>query len=76
MKYFITHYTPLKDRKEHIKKLLNNAEIINYEFIETYDREQLNKDDLLKFSLIFPESLLYIFLELKHIPILKFSIFL
>lgn len=52
MKLFITHYRPLILRKQNIIKLLNNANITDYEFIESYDREQLTNVDLEKFSQI------------------------
>ena len=43
MKVFITHYTPLKERRAHIEKLLDK---LNYsgDFITEFDREEL--DDL------------------------------
>lgn len=72
MKYFITHYTPLLDRKQNIIKLLENANIIDYEFIETYDREKLNKIEIEKFSQI---KLSEISLFLKHIEIFKKEIY-
>jgi hypothetical protein len=68
MKLFITHYTPLASRKQNIIKQLNEAGIYDYEFIETYDREQLNKSDIEKFSQI---KLSDISLFLKHIEIFK-----
>jgi GR25 family glycosyltransferase involved in LPS biosynthesis len=68
MKLFITHYTPLASRKQNIIKQLNEAGIYDYEFIETYDREQLNKSDIEKFSQI---KLSEISLFLKHIEIFK-----
>ena len=34
MKFFITHYTPLVDRKENIILQLEKYGIIDYEFIE------------------------------------------
>ena len=68
MKIFITHYTPLTHRKNNIIKLLEKSNITDYEFIETYDRELLNKTDIEKFSQI---KISEISLFLKHIEIFK-----
>lgn len=68
MKIYITHYTPLKERKENIIKQLNLYGINNYEFIEVYDRDILTKEDLDKFSHI---TLSETSLFLKHIEIFK-----
>ena len=40
MQAFVIHYTPLKERKKHIKKLFNELEI-KPKFITKYDRENL-----------------------------------
>lgn len=66
MKFFITHYTPLVERKANIISQLEKHGIIDYEFIEMYDREKLNKFDLDKFSQI---KLSEISLFLKHIEV-------
>jgi glycosyl transferase family 25 len=66
MKFFITHYTPLIERKSNIVAQLEKHGIIEYEFIELYDREKLNKSNLDKFSQI---KLSEISLFLKHIEI-------
>jgi len=66
MKLFITHYTPLVERKQHILQELKKANIIDYEFIELYDREHLSNTDLAKFSKI---TLSETSLFLKHIAI-------
>lgn len=68
MKIFITHYTPLTHRKNNIIKLLEKSNITDYEFIETYDRELLNKTDIENFSQI---KISEISLFLKHIEIFK-----
>jgi glycosyl transferase family 25 len=66
MKFFITHYTPLVDRKTNIVTQLEKHGITNYEIIEVYDREKLNKTELDKFSQI---KLSEISLFLKHIEV-------
>ena len=66
MKLFITHYTPLVERKQHILQELKKANIIDYEFIELYDREHLSNTDLAKFSRI---TLSETSLFLKHVAI-------
>jgi len=68
MKIYITHYTPLVDRKQNIIKQLTSAGITDYEFIETYDREQLTRQDIEKFSHI---SMSEASLFLKHYEIFK-----
>ena len=68
MNIFITHYTPLVDRKENIIKQLENENIINYEFIKKYDKEELKTIDTEKFTDI---KLSEISLFLKHVEIFK-----
>lgn len=68
MKFYITHYTPLKNRKIHILKQLEYYGITNYEFIETYDREVLTKNDIKNFSCI---NMAEISLWLKHVEVFK-----
>lgn len=68
MKIYITHYTPLTDRKTNIIKQLTFAGITDYEFIEIYDRENLTREDIAKFSNIrITEASLF----LKHYEIFK-----
>lgn len=43
MKTYILHYTKLKERKQFILDQLNKVGIIDFEFIEDYDKENLNK---------------------------------
>lgn len=68
IKIYITHYTPLKDRKDNIIKQLKNYNLNNYEIIETFDREVLEETDINKFSNI---KLSEISLFLKHNEIFK-----
>jgi GR25 family glycosyltransferase involved in LPS biosynthesis len=68
MKFFITHYTPLVDRKEHIIHSLHSANIRDFEFVEVYDKEALTKLDTDKFAEI---KLSEISLFLKHVDIYK-----
>lgn len=68
MKVYITHYTPLKERKPHIIKELCSKHIYNFEFIETYDKEVLTNFELSKFNTI---KLSEISLFLKHIEVMK-----
>jgi GR25 family glycosyltransferase involved in LPS biosynthesis len=68
MKIFVTHYTPLTERKRHILNQFNNQNITEYEFIESHDREQLTHDELNMFTKINnAERSLF----LKHVEILK-----
>jgi GR25 family glycosyltransferase involved in LPS biosynthesis len=68
MKYYITHYTPLKTRKIHLVAQLNRYNITDYEFIEIYDREDLKEEEIHKFKNI---TMSEISLFLKHIEIFK-----
>lgn len=68
MKVYITHYTPLRERKHHIIQSLNAAGITDYEFIETYDRERLTYYDIKNFSDI---KLSEISLFMKHVEVFR-----
>jgi GR25 family glycosyltransferase involved in LPS biosynthesis len=68
MKFFITHYTPLVDRKQHIIRSLHNANIDDFKIVDVYDKESLTKLDTDKFSEI---KLSEISLFLKHVDIYK-----
>ena len=50
MKFFIPHYTPLKERKLYITQQMQQAGIYDFEFIESFDREQLSNEDIHKFA--------------------------
>jgi len=66
MKFFITHYTPLVERKQNMIQQLEKYGINNVEFIENYDREVLTEQDVCKFASI---KMSEISLFLKHIEI-------
>jgi len=68
MKYFVTHYTPLVDRKRHIIHQLMNAGVEEYKFIETKDRDVLTGDELKKFKQI---TISEVSLVLKHVEVFK-----
>lgn len=68
MKLYITHYTPLKERKQNIIQALEHARITDYEFIETYDRETLTSTDIAKFTNV---TLAEISLFMKHVEIFR-----
>lgn len=48
-KTYVMHYKPLKERKESIKKELSKKNIVDYEFIEDYDKEDLTDDIIIKY---------------------------
>lgn len=50
MKFFVTHYTPLKERKNYIISQFNKHHIENFEFIENFDREILSENNTKKFD--------------------------
>jgi GR25 family glycosyltransferase involved in LPS biosynthesis len=68
VEHFVTHYTPLKERKEHIQKHFEFHGITEYTFIETHDRENLTQEETSKFEKISKSevSLFY-----KHVEIFK-----
>jgi GR25 family glycosyltransferase involved in LPS biosynthesis len=68
MKIYITHYTPLIERKINIIKQLNKSNIFDFTIIENYDKESLTIDDTLKFKNI---NMSEISLFLKHNEIFK-----
>ena len=68
MKFYVTHYTPLVERKRHIIQQLSTAGIENYEFIETKDRDILTGDELKKFNKI---TISEVSLLLKHVEVFK-----
>jgi GR25 family glycosyltransferase involved in LPS biosynthesis len=64
IKIYITHYTPLVDRKNNIIKQLNYYNIENFEFVTEYDRENLENILLNKFINL---KMAEISLFMKHI---------
>lgn len=68
MKIFITHYTPLIDRRQHIIDQLKNHGITDYEFIETHDRDVLSDIETKKFVGMHPSV---VSLFLKHVQVWK-----
>jgi len=68
IKYYITHYTPLVERKKNIIRELKSAGITEYEFILSKDRDVLTELELKKFAGITnSESSLF----LKHMEVFK-----
>ena len=47
---YVIHYTPLKERKRFQLEQLNNLSMHNNVFIEKYDKENLQVEDLIKFD--------------------------
>jgi GR25 family glycosyltransferase involved in LPS biosynthesis len=68
MRFFITHYTPLIERKSNIIQQFKYYNIIDYEFIEAHDKEVLNSINTNKFSNVTNSE---ISLFMKHIEIFK-----
>lgn len=52
MKIFVLHYTKLTDRKKHIISQFENHNILDYEFIEKFDKDEINDIYNLKFEKI------------------------
>jgi glycosyl transferase family 25 len=69
IKIFITHYTKLVDRKQHVLDMFHKHNIKNYEFIEKYDQEDISDDDKNKFIVNYKKSAMSLFL--KHIYIYR-----
>lgn len=68
MKFYVTHYTPLIQRKKHMIYQFENFLIKNYEFIEDFDKEKLSREQISKFNNITPSECS---LFLKHIECYK-----
>jgi len=69
IKIFITHYTKLVDRKQHVLDIFNKNNIKNYEFIENYNQEDISDNDKNRFVPNFKMSAMSLFL--KHIFIYR-----
>ena len=46
-KVYICHYSKLIERKKHVIDQLNSNKIDNYEFVELYDKDNLDKNVLI-----------------------------
>jgi len=69
MKIFVLHYSKLVDRKKHILEQFNKQGIIDYEFIEKYNREDLQDSDMLLFDKCMKKSMMS--LINKHFYVFK-----
>lgn len=69
MKIFVLHYTKLVDRKKHIINQFKKQNIVDYEFVEKYDREDLSASARVLFIPSFKESM--ISLMIKHFSVYK-----
>ena len=70
MRFFVTHYTPLTNRRKHIIRQLNSASIKECTFILSKDREDLTEEEINKFETI---SLSERSLFLKHVEVFKIA---
>ena len=64
MKIFVLHYSKLVDRKKHILEQFNKQGIINYEFIEKYDKDEITDSESNLFDINYKKSTMS--LHLKH----------
>lgn len=64
MKIFVLHYSKLVDRKKHILEQFNKQGIIDYEFIEKYDKNEISEDDSNLFDTYYSKP--HMSLYLKH----------
>lgn len=69
MKIFVIHYSKLVDRKRHILEQFKKQNITDYEFIEKYDREDLQDCDTILFDMCLKKSM--ISLMNKHFYVYK-----
>ena len=69
MKIFVLHYSKLIDRKKYIIEQFEKHNIIDYEFIEKYNKEDLCDDDKVLFDNCVKES--NISLMNKHLYVYK-----
>ena len=59
MKIYITHYSPLIERKNHINKLLKEI-AIEGEFIEEFNREEIENKNFIQNKYIWQNQLSFI----------------
>ena len=64
MKIFVLHYSKLVDRKKHILEQFNKQGIIDYEFIEKYDKDAITDYERNLFDTNYKKSTMS--LHLKH----------
>lgn len=64
MKLFVLHYSKLVDRKRHILEQFNKQGIIDYEFIEKYDKDEITDYESNLFDTNYKKSTMS--LHLKH----------
>jgi GR25 family glycosyltransferase involved in LPS biosynthesis len=69
MKIFVLHYSKLVDRKKHILEQFKKQNITDYEFIEKYDKEDLQDCDILLFDTCVKKSMMS--LMNKHFYVYK-----
>lgn len=69
MKVFILHYSKLVDRKKHILDQLNKLDILDYEFIEKYDKDEITSKESSIFDINYKKSTMS--LCLKHFYVFK-----
>lgn len=58
MKIFVLHYSKLVNRKKHMLEQFKKQGIIDYEFIEKYDKEDLQDSDMLLFDKCMKKSMM------------------
>lgn len=56
MKIFVLHYSKLTERKSSVLEQFKNNNIHDYEFIEKYDKDELNDNEIALFSAEFEKS--------------------
>lgn len=69
MKIFVLHYSKLVDRKKHLLEQFKIHNITDYEFVEKYDREDLQDSDMLLFDNCVKKSM--VSLMNKHFYVYK-----
>jgi len=70
MKIFVLHYSKLVDRKKHILEQFEREGIIDYEFIEKYDKDEITDQESNLFDINYVKSSM-MSLILKHIYVYK-----
>ena len=66
MKIFVLHYTKLVDRKKHILSQFEKHNIIDYEFIEKFDKDEITEEDSCIFVKDYSNYKSTMSLHLKH----------
>ena len=67
MKIFVLHYSKLVERKKHILEQFNKQGIVDYEFIEKYDKDEISDNESDLFDTNYNKSRMSLFLKHNYV---------